>query len=685
MALTIDSTQPLQVEKFDEKMREISKVYVDINKWKSKVRYYELLASTKFEVLDLKYRIYSLRQMETLDARCTKIQDRLLELGVPYDALCSGFGDERKLSMDKKKVILPLVDKLVNETIKPLKEVIINGERQLINTRDVCLDLLYSYCEYSNTKAILSGGRSKLEKKDKVMVDTEDFKGDSRDIKEINFNYEIRATGRYYTSNDNIQGYNKKYVSAFTVQKDRYLVWCDLSQIDLRTAIALFLRDETNKDLFSKYDDRYESLVYAMKEILMQEFDEELFNELRDRYKVYALAKLYKSSTDNLALPGDKEIINELGRFYESSERLKRYEDIVSLYMELGLSLDIRDYFGAFRCVDLETQNILSVMVNSPIQMTSFSIIIAISMKLYDKFIQLGYKNDDIIFYLNRHDEMLFSMSKNTMKDCWVFKDYETIYVDNWDEIKFKPEFGDYYKEPKEEYMKLYEEIWKHKLGENLEYETKKMHTNRIAENYMPLDNPIALLPLRVDYNTEIYRALFRIRFIKVLRDTINRSLNVDFAFNQEMIDDVVKMDEENIAADEYSREVQLLYWKWVNSSNLSNIEEYFSLYNLKLLDGIKDGLQYNGITYVLDLVNGKAFKTKKEIPVEEMIKQLNARLVITINSKDFDIPNIRTINHNIDIDTITSELKNLDSVVTTFDKYYRVNSSLLTNIIRCK
>ena len=63
-----------------------------------------------------------------------------------------------------------------------------------------------------------------------------------------------------------------------------------------------------------------------------------------------------------------------------------------------------------------------------------------------DEFYKLGYTSDDISVYYVRHDEPVFKIRKNVLKDCWVFKQFETILIDDWSPLRLDFDYGYRYK-----------------------------------------------------------------------------------------------------------------------------------------------------------------------------------------------------------------------------------------------
>ena len=481
MALTIDSQEQIDYEMYEENLTKLGFIYRDVKKFNLCKAQLQAEARLAESIFLNKLRIYSKGKYHYFTADSEGLLKTLVELGIPEKRLIAynSYSHTYQRSLDKSKVFEPLVTALES------------GELSLSQSRAYALDLIKSYLNYKNLNVAVSGGKNK----NKFSLPSEEITKDGKQLDKITFKYGMAATGRHYTSQDNIQGWNKKYVTSITAPKGKFLVWMDFAQIDLRVALNLFIMNESNRKIFEEVEDKYEALAREIYRQLGREFDLDLFKSHRKIYKVLALAKLYNAGNANLSnTSGDKEVVKLLDEFYSKSAKLQKYTKTVQTYINEKMDIDVFDYFGQLRTITSDTPNPLSVFLNTPIQSTSASIMKAVGNKIVERFYALGYTEEQITYYLNRHDEIVFMLDDELKKDLWVLKDCESVFVDDWDVLKLEISIGDYYTEENEEYMTAYENNWKNKLGANLEYQTPRDMKCYQHRNYFPVDDCIVVV-----------------------------------------------------------------------------------------------------------------------------------------------------------------------------------------------
>lgn len=481
MALTINSAEQIDHEMYENNLTKLGFIYRDVKKFDSCRAQLQAEARLAESVYMNKLRIYSKGKYLYHTSDGEGLINTLVSLGIPEKKFMAynSYSHSYQRSLDKTKVFGPLVTALES------------GELHLSNSRAYALDLIKSYLNFKNLTVAVSGGKNKS----KFAIPCDEVTKDDRTLDKITFKYGIAETGRHYTSQDNIQGWNKKYVTSITAPKGKFLVWMDFAQIDLRVALNLFIMNESNRKIFEAVEDKYEALAREIYRQLGREFDLDLFKSHRKIYKVLALAKLYNAGNANLAnTSGDKEVVQLLDEFYSQSAKLQKYTKTVQTYIDEKLDIDVFDYFGQMRTITSDTPNPLSVFLNTPIQSTSASIMKAVANKIMQRFYDLGYGEDQIIYYLNRHDEVVFMLDDELKKDLWVLKDCESVYVDDWDVLKLEISIGDYYTEENEEYMQNYENNWKAKLGSSLERQTPRDMGCYKHRKYFPVDDCIVIV-----------------------------------------------------------------------------------------------------------------------------------------------------------------------------------------------
>lgn len=583
--LTIDSTKKVDRELFELKMKETGYIYVDANKFKKTCSRFKASSKSKEYELEFKMQLYHPTHSYFMQNNREGIIKMLELLGAPMGKLVDK-NDKVSLNMEEK--IKPLLLGLKNGTIKCSKDT------------DKLIDFLETFIDYKSTASKANGALKKLNNNFELS-DIENKFG--KQLSKIHFNLMQAVTGRYYTSNDNIQGYALNYVKSFCVPKGRLLVSIDFAQIDLRVAENLFLKNKSNAEIFDSCDDKYEALVRAIDAQAGRQFDLSEFKANRPAYKEMALACMYGSKSMGNRM-GDSNVVKVLEDFYAQCDPLNAIKFIgMSLWMN-EQDVMIEDYFGYIR--DISYDEILaepgnsvsakinrasSKIINTPVQTTSASIMPIVTLSILDKFKELGYSDKDVKIYMNRHDEIVFDIDEKVMEDIWVFKDHEKIYVDDWDELKIEIEFYDYYKEKNEEYEKIYEENWKKKLGENLERETPRGMTVRKVANYHPLGRMFCIM--RVSKEAPSYcfnKFCSSIGILGLIGDSEGLGYEQDFTKNEKALRKV--------------EESYTTFW-----------EAYTRL------------VEFSGTTIIIDINRSLVSKTHSDKSIDYMVSSLNSEI----------------------------------------------------------
>jgi hypothetical protein len=276
--------------------------------------------------------------------------------------------------------------------------------------------------------------------------------------------YTKKVTGRYYTDNYNIQGWNKASVDCFTVPKDYFLVWADFSQIDFRVACnMLLLKDNDDlKDMFNKVEDKYEGFVRMLYKSSGKEFNYNEFLANRPGFKTSVLAAMYGAGENTIAKSfKDPKCAKMLLDFFDNNDSRNNYIQRLSDALNYRGEVQCIDYFGQVNRVPvsqsdnsaLKSHELKSINNNS-IQSTSNSIIMTWCIEVTKRFRDLGFEHNMFKAYLNRHDEMLFMCHKSVIPHLWILKDYSELSIDDWSVLTVEPSFGYHYKTPDEELEK---------------------------------------------------------------------------------------------------------------------------------------------------------------------------------------------------------------------------------------
>lgn len=357
--------------------------------------------------------------------------------------------DGTRRSLDRTKILTPIQNRL-EENVHKAQEGI-----------QLALQLIERYLEYTELKSLCNNARAKLKR---FSQDTTEGWGPT--LRTIDFHYTQRVTGRYYTKDDNIQGWNLNMVTSIAAPKDYFLVWCDFAQIDLRVAYQLYLKMAGSQDdkIYVQTEDKYEAIFTIMNNALEQTPDYALFQEYRQAYKRAVLSAIYNASENSLGKAiNNRDLAHALKTYIDTNPRYKAFRDTLDRVMQFGIEINIVDYFGFKRNMPIasashfyESYSAVAQGCNTPIQATSNSIVVHWINSVVDKFQSLGYNQDKFRPYLIRHDEGVFLVHIDVMKDLWHLQDFCKIAVDDWDILSMEPHMGFYYKEEEPELEQMY-------------------------------------------------------------------------------------------------------------------------------------------------------------------------------------------------------------------------------------
>ena len=637
--LTIDSTQPVDREYFESKMSELGYITVDKLKYKKGYSHFNAEASSKELELLFRLQLYCDAHPMFPENNKATIFRVLEDLGISDSKITDYKTKKKSLAIDS--------------CLKPLLISLKSGEYNIGRNQDKAIDFLETYIDFKASKSRTHGA---IKKMSEVFQDSEDVNKFDMPLSRIYFDLNERDTGRYYTSNDNIQGYALNYVKSFSAVKGRFLVSVDFAQIDLRVALNIFLKDKKTEKIFSSVTDKYEALVRAMDDLAGRPFSLKEFKANRPMYKEMALATMYGSTSMSIRT-GETQVAKLLEEFYAECDKLNSVKFIGASLWNQEFDVHITDYFGYARTLsyaDLEYEpgrdmtakidKAKSKIVNTPVQTTSASIMPIVTNAIIKKFRSLGYSNSDIRIFMNRHDEIVFDLDEKVMKDIWVFKDYETIYVDDWDELKLEVELYDYYKEVNLEYMEMYEKIWKEKLGENLEFQTPKMPTTRKVENYYPLGRMFCLIRIGEGSDKIIFN-----NFCKSVSVLVNVDTDIDnYDEDLSVVPGIV----------EYIKDNYPHFW-----------EAYSKIPALI------------GTTYVFDINKGHVSKTKSTKDITEITRLLKSEITYVYDMSNKLHTGDGIVNRSKSVIEISSTLENLDKFCAKEGVYYRINRSALDRL----
>jgi len=265
-------------------------------------------------------------------------------------------------------------------------------------------------------------------------------------IRHIYYNVAQQKNLRYNYNNTDIIGIPKDYNSCITVEDGYFLAWGDFAQSDFRIAYNLFLRSDENDEIMNSCEDKYEALARMVAREEHTEFDLEKFKSERQVYKRMTLATVYGTRDSQIA--DEQQFIKRMTEFLYKCPRYVEYEQRINDRIDLGLPVNIVGYFGNSEMImnKYRRADIVNDALNAPVQMGTSEIVILTINAILDEFYKLGYTSDDISVYYVRHDEPVFKIRKNVLKDCWVFKQFETILIDDWSPLRLDFDYGYRYK-----------------------------------------------------------------------------------------------------------------------------------------------------------------------------------------------------------------------------------------------
>lgn len=326
---------------------------------------------------------------------------------------------------------------------------------------------------YNNTKSMLN-----------YCTPSDEVDRFGKPLVKLNFQYEKRSTGRLYANSYSVQTIPLKYVKYITVPKGRFLMWGDLTQVDLRVAWNIYLKDAESDKIYKRYQDKYEAFARIMNLALDKTFDLDEFLARRKLYKKLTLERCYDSNLQALIRDsGDPEFSKSMDTYYLNNVSYQKALNGIKKSIMSFPKFNTVDYFGKERPIDssLNMSRKTKQAINTPVQSTSNDIVASQVIALYNLLDALNIPRDYVIPYMLRHDEMAYSLDERFKEYLWVFKDLSDIYVDDWDVIRMDMEFGYNYQVPDDELLSDYNTC----VNMNLDKLTPHKPTARITQ-YKP-------------------------------------------------------------------------------------------------------------------------------------------------------------------------------------------------------
>lgn len=361
-------------------------------------------------------------------------------------------------------------------------------------------------------------------------------------LKKCRFHVGQKDNLRFFYRDNNIIGISELYSEVICPPPGYVLVTGDFAQSDFRIAYNLFLRDEENAKIMDNIEDKYEGMARIQDKAFGTEFNLEDFKKDRKLFKVTILGPIYGKVYSNSMK--SKKYVDRMNSFLEHCPNYQKFKSDIANRIDLGLPLVIESYFGNSKAIPILNgsrgrKDAINNALNSPIQTGTSEIMILMVNHLLDTYYSMGYTEDDIRLYYTRHDEPIFIMKEELMKDSWVFKNHSRIIVDSWTPLDIEFSFQRNYKVPNEELQKQYE------LSiENNKDKIDIIEQDKVFTEYKPIkstdlityyfDNVGSKTVICV-YNDSEKKAMYRLIDTESLEKTVNYARDLVLSTSQEL------------------------------------------------------------------------------------------------------------------------------------------------------
>lgn len=457
--LQLDSSVQLNFEEYEKNLR-IDNPYVWINLTRMVRELYRQMAELEAIRVQLEYLIFR------ISGGYYRFMSKDNLIGLFTD--CLGV-DRKKFNQKSKQSASVDTTKIINPLLDEFK-------RRSDSHNGMCDDIvefLELYLKQAHLKSTTNNTRKHIANLQNSETETSNY---GQCLKKMPFIYERRQNCRYYTSNSNIQALAKEYLNCIEMPSGYIIVAADASQADFREACEMiFLQDREFKAIYDEEEDKYKALAKYIKKKNNKPWNEEEFQENRKGYKTSTLAKVYGGHSSTSLGSGFKNIEDQqmLERFIEDNPAYKQY--CLGMQEALNFQHDVITYdiFGNPSHWPAHLPQVEDKLKNAPIQSTTSAIVIAWSTSIINMFRERGYDEDQFGILLNRHDEILFYMHIDALKDSWIFKQNSSVGVDDWGELCFEPNFYFAYKMDCPELTQAYEESCENHKSEITLFERK--------------------------------------------------------------------------------------------------------------------------------------------------------------------------------------------------------------------
>lgn len=459
----------VDIDKYEERIRHTDHILFDLEKAASVLPYEQAVCDSYATIAkDI--------MVHNSGINCVSLSSSVIHnYLVTYEKCPAHYFNNRKtkgISLDKARCLIPAYE---------------NGYAK---------EFLANYIEYSSQKARCS----KIAKMIKMFSGTNQvLDRNGNKLNEIPFHVNQQVNLRYNYKDYDVIAIPKAYNDCIGVEDGYFLAWGDFAQSDFRIAYNLLLRNKENAEIMDAYEDKYEALARLIDLANGLEFDAEVFQHDRAKYKKHTLATIY--GTRGSVINDDNRFISHLVQYLEKCDKYREYERRINDRIKLGIPLLVNSYFGHVESIAIDNNHLATTVnhaLNYPIQSCTSEMVILTVNAILDKFYDMGYDEDDISVYYVRHDEPVFKVRESLINDLWVLNDASTILVDNWTPLQLAFHFGYRYKVPDTKLETKISEVYKDNTDKLTMYNLKDITDEEKATSN-------SFFPLKEVFNLQIY------------------------------------------------------------------------------------------------------------------------------------------------------------------------------------
>lgn len=251
----------------------------------------------------------------------------------------------------------------------------------------------------------------------------------------IKYNMVMRKTGRFYTSEENVQSIPKKYLKYLTCPPGKFLLSTDFTAFEPSIQFYVLYYDPSLAEGFLRTRDPYEFMYYVTNPN-----HKEFTKDFRNIWKFPFLQAVYGQNMYKTMQEVKDEVVGKnLHDWLSSNSRRRRYQEEIKKRYIKGEEIVCSTYFG--NRIVTERQHSVDKAIrdysNYPVQGTAHDIVTKYSLTFVDMLNMADIT--DIQLVISRHDEPIFQFDKKDIrKVAEVFKLCNRIQIDNWRPISCK-------------------------------------------------------------------------------------------------------------------------------------------------------------------------------------------------------------------------------------------------------